>query len=147
MFDFTQTFVPEYSGGPPKITCPRQVTQRSAREIYKRGSYPHLEVPEISVEEFVRRMPTETALIRGGGIIQYHEGYEELSKNFASVEELLRGFKANKYADAAFPGYRYDQMYPKPKKTNYFKLNFGLKRTSSFQLCLQMKGGQLLAGT
>ena len=48
--------------------------------------------------------------------------------DFASEEELLQGFKANKYADAAFPGYRYDQMYPKLKKTNYFKLNFGLKK-------------------
>ena len=97
-------------------------------EEYKRGSHPHLEVPEISVEEFVRRRPTETVIIRGGRIIEYHEGYEELSKSFESEEELLRSFKGNKFADAAFTGYRYDQLYPRPQKTNYYKLNFGLKK-------------------
>ena len=103
----------------------------SAKELvkdYKRGSHPHLEVPELSVEEFISRRPTETVIIRGGRIIEYHEGYEELSKSFASEEELLRSFKGNKFADAAFTGYRYDQLYPKPQKTNYFKLNFGLKK-------------------
>ena len=95
---------------------------------YQRGSHPHLEVPEISVEEFVRRRPTETVIIRKGRIIEYHEGYEELSKSFESEEELLRSFKGNKFADAAFTGYRYDQLYPKPQKTNYYKLNFGLKK-------------------
>ena len=71
----------------------RELELLSAQDVVrinKRGSYPHSGVPEISVEEFVRRRPTETVIIRGGRIIEYHEGYEELSKNFAS-EKSFRG--------------------------------------------------------
>ena len=126
------TFFLNFHGFSGFVMSVNRVIELSSVEMlvkeYKRCSHPHLEVPETSVEEFVRRRPTETVIIRGGRIIEYHEGYEELSKSFESEEELLRSFKGNKFADAAFPGYRYDQLYPKPQKTNYYKLNFGLKK-------------------